>query len=173
MDDGTGRDTLRKVFITVVIVLGLGGLALAVNSVREVDAQGDVIEDRDDPGDVTVSGDDDLVAQQPPGASSGGPSAAEIVERTVPAEGAEILQQQQIGIEVGSPYRVTSLTIDRVPIDEANLIRRDEVNQVFFQPGEDLEFEAFPPGRVCAVADVEVAATGEPLRSVEWCFEVT
>jgi hypothetical protein len=44
---------------------------------------------------------------------------------------------------------------------------------VFFQPGEGLEFEAFPAGRVCAVAEVEQVTTGEPVRSVEWCFEVT
>ena len=121
----------------------------------------------------TLLPEDDLVANQPPGASAGGPSTAEIVERTIPAEGAEILQQQQIGIEVGAPFRVSTLTIDRVPIDEDNLIRRDEVNQVFYQPGEGLEFEVFPPGRVCAIAEVEQATTGEPVRSVEWCFEVT
>jgi hypothetical protein len=168
-----GRETLRRVVIAVAVVLGLGGLAVAGAAVREVDAEGDVIEQTDDPNDVAISGEQDLIDQQPPGAAGGGPSTAEIVERTIPAEGAEILQQQQIGIEVGSLYRVSTLTIDRTPIAEDNLIRRDELNQVFFQPGEGLEFEAFPAGRVCAVAEVEQVTTGEPVRSVEWCFEVT
>ena len=43
---------------------------------------------------------------------------------------------------------------------------------MFFQPGPDLVMETFPPGRVCAVAEVMDAATGEAVRSVEWCFEV-
>jgi hypothetical protein len=173
MTDGPRPNRLHQIVIAVVLVLGVGGLAIAVAAVREVDAEGDVIEERGDPSEVTITGDDDLIAQQPPGASSGGPSASEIVERTIPAEGAEILQQQQIGLEVGAPYRVSTLTIDRVPIAEENLIRRDEVNQVFYQPGDGLEFESFPPGRVCAIAEVEQATSGDPVRSVEWCFEVT
>ena len=169
----TGRDEARRLGMALAAVACLGLLALAVSANREVDATGDVIEERTDPNAVEVTGDDDLVAQQPPGGAAGGPATAELVEQTIPADGAEILQQQQIGIDLGNEYRVSRLVIDRVPIDEEHLIRRDELNQVFFQPSEDYEFEVFPPGRVCAVAEVERAATGEPVRSVEWCFEVT
>jgi hypothetical protein len=169
----TTRDKLRRLGIGLVVLACLGGLALAVAAVVEVDPTGEVIEETGDPDDVAISGDDDLIAQQPPGAAGEGPSQDEIVELTIPADGAEILQQQQIGIDLGNRYRVTRLTIDRVPIEEDHLIRRDEQNQVFFQPGEGLEFEVFPPGPVCAVAEVVRLATNEPVRSVEWCFEVT
>jgi hypothetical protein len=169
----TARDKVRRLAFALVVLACLGLLAAGVAAVREVDANGDVIEDRDDPNDVEITGDDDLVSQQPPGAAGGGPATAEIVEQTIPAEGAEILQQQQIGIDLGDEYRVTRLLIDRTLIEEDHLIRRDELSQVFFQPSEGYEFEAFPAGRVCAVAEVERAATGEPVRSVEWCFEVT
>ena len=169
----TRRDKVRRLILAFAVVACLGLIALGANAVREVDANGDVIAEQPDPNDVEITGDDDLVDQQPPGAAAGGPAAAEIVEQTIPADGAEILQQQQIGIDLGNAYRVSQLTIDRTPIEEDHLIRRDELNQVFYQPSEGFEFEAFPPGRVCAVADVELAATGEPVRSVEWCFEVT
>lgn len=173
-DAGTSaRDRLRRVGISVVIVAGLGGIALAGAAVREVDRQGDVILQRDDPNEVTITGDADDIALQPPGAASGGPSEADIVEQTIPAEGAQILQQQQIGIDLGNRYRVARLVVGGAVIDEEHLIRRDELSQVFFQPAEGYEFDAFPPGEVCAVAEVEQATTGEPVRSVEWCFEVT
>jgi hypothetical protein len=169
----TARDKARRVGIALVVVLCLGLIALAGAAVREVDQDGDVITERDDPNDVAITGDDDLVAQQPPGAAGGGPATAEIVEQTIPADGSEILQQQQIGIDLGNDYRVTRLLIDRTPIEEAHLIRRDELSQVFFQPSDGYEFEVFPAGRVCALAEVERATTGEAVRSVEWCFEVT
>lgn len=169
----TAKDKLRRLAIALFVLVCLTGLAIGASAVREVDEQGDVIEEGQDPDDVLITGDDDLIARQPPGTASGGPREADIVEQTIPSEGAEILQQQQIGIQVGNAYRVARLTIDRTLISEANLIRRDELNQVFYQPSEGLEFDQFPPGRVCAVAEVVAAISGEPVRSVEWCFEVT
>jgi len=169
----TTKDKLRRLGFALVVLVCLGGLGLAIAATVEVDDEGDAIVDRDDPDDVTISGDDSLIAQQPPNAVDEGPTESEIVEQTIPAEGSQILQQQQIGIDLGNAFRVSRLVIDRVPIDEDHLIRRDELNQVFFQPSEGYEFEVFPPGRVCAVADVVRAADNEPVRSVEWCFEVT
>lgn len=169
----TAKDKLRRLAIALFVLVCLTGIVIGASAVREVDEQGDVIEESGDPDDVVISGDDDLIAQQPPDAAVGGPGEADIVEQTIPAEGAEILQQQQIGIEVGNAYRVARLTIDRTPISEENLIRRDELNQVFYQPAEGLEFEQFPAGRVCAVAEVVEVINDEPVRTVEWCFEVT
>lgn len=165
---------LRRLGFGLFVLVCIAGIAIGVAATREVDSQGDVVLEERDPDDVEISGDESLVEQQPPGAASGGPSEDEIVEQTIPSEGAEILQQQQIGIDLGNAYRVSRLVIDRTPIDEDNLIRRDELSQVFYQPAEGLEFEAFPPGRVCAVAEVVLALNpSESIRSVEWCFEVT
>ena len=170
----TTRDKLRRLGIALFAVVCIGGLALGVNSVREVDSDGDVIEERNDPNDVAISGDSDLIAQQPPGVASGGPSEAEIVEQTIPAEGAEILRQAQIGIDLGDVFDVVRLSINGTTLPEAELIRRPELNQIFFQPSEDFTFEALPSGRVCAVAEVvRVSERDQILRSVEWCFEVT
>ena len=172
MAELTARDKLRRVAIALFVLVCLGGIALAAVATREVDDQGDVITERDDPSDVAVSGDESLAPTTSPSDGSR-PSEDEIVEQTIPSEGAEILQQQQIGIDLGNAYRVSRLLIQRTPIQEANLTRRDELNQVFYQPAEGREFDVFPPGRVCAVADVVEVLTGDPVRSVEWCFEVT
>jgi hypothetical protein len=164
---------LQRLAASIVVLLGLAGLAIAVAATQEVDDEGNALTEGGDPADVEITGDDDLVAQQPPGASSDGPGEAEIVEQTYPAEDAQILQQQQIGIDLGDQYRVTRLFVAGTLIAEEHLIRRDALNQVFFQPGDDLEFDAFPAGRVCASAEVERLLTGEVVRQVEWCFEVT
>jgi hypothetical protein len=158
--------------ITLVIVACLCGLALGASQVRRIDADGNEVPEGQDASEVDVSGDDDLIEQLPPGGADPGVSLEEVVEQTFPAEGAQVLQQQQIGIDLGGTYRASRLVVDRRVIPEDELIRRDELGQVFFQPGPDLVIEAFPPGRVCAVAEVVDAATGEPARSVEWCFEV-
>jgi hypothetical protein len=168
----TRQDKMRRLGISLLIVACLGGIVLAGSQVRRIDPEGNEVAEEQDLAEVDVTGDDDLIAQQPPGAADPGVSREEVVEQTFPAEGAQVLQQQQIGIDLGGTYRVSRLVVDRRPIPEDELIRRDELGQVFFQPGEGLVIETFPPGRVCAVAEVIDAATGEQVRSVEWCFEV-
>lgn len=168
----TRQDKMRRLGITLLIVACLGGLALAASEVRRIDAEGNEVPEGQDLDDIDVTGDDDLIAQQPPGAADPGVPLEEVVEQTFPAQDAQVLLQQQIGIDLGGTYRVSRLVVDRQLIPEDELIRRDELGQVFFQPGDGLVIESFSPGRVCAVAEVVDAATGEPVRSVEWCFEV-
>jgi hypothetical protein len=168
----TTQDKMRRLGISLLIVACLGGLALAASEVRRIDPSGNEVPESQDPDDVEVTGDDDLVAEQPPGGAEPDVPRADVVEQTFPAEGAQVLQQQQIGIDLGATYRVSALVVDRQLIPEEQLIRRDELNQVFFQPGPDQAIETFPAGRVCAVAEVVDAVSGERVRSVEWCFEV-
>ena len=168
----TSQDKMRRMGITLLIVACLAGLALAGSQVRRIDPEGNEVAEGQDVEDVDITGDDDLIAQQPPGAADSDVPREAVVEQTFPAQDAQVLQQQQIGIDLGGTYRVSRLVVDRQLIPEEELIRRDELGQVFFQPGEDLVLETFPAGRVCAVAEVMDAATGEDVRSVEWCFEV-
>lgn len=167
------NERLKRTGIVVFVVVCLYGLFYATTRTREVDANGDVIT-REAAGDVTITGDDDLIAQLPPVPVADLPSEAEVVEQTFPADGAEILQQQQIGIDLGDVFRVASLSIDGTLLPERELIRRDELNQAFFQPSDGFTFETLPQGRVCARADVVRSVEPETvIRSVEWCFEVT
>lgn len=168
----TSRDKARRLGISLVVVACLGGLALAGSQVRRIDPDGNEVPEAPDHEGVGISGDEDLIAQLPPGGADTEVSRDDLIEQTFPAEGAQVLQQQQIGIDLGGTYRVARLVVDRQAIPEDQLTRRDELGQVFFQPGPDLVIETFPAGRVCAVAEVVDAATGEEVRSVEWCFEV-
>lgn len=168
------RDKVRRLLIGLAVVVCAAVVVVGAASVREVDSEGDVIEERDDPNEVEISGDSSLVAEHPPGAALGGPSESEIVEQTIPAEGAEILRQAQIGIDLGAVYDVRSLSVQGVAVPEEELIRRPELNQVFFQPAEGFTFESLPAGRVCARADVvRLSEPDDVIRAVEWCFEVT
>jgi hypothetical protein len=160
--------------LVVLFVLAcLGGIAWGASHVREVDENGDVVADGGSPADVEITGDEELVSGAttlPPGL----PSEEDVIEQTFPSESAEILQQQQIGIDLGSAYWVVNLYVDRTLIPEGEVTRRNELNQAFFTPGEDRTFDVLPPGRVCAQADIaDIQRRDTVVRQVEWCFEVT
>lgn len=168
----TGRDKLRRTAIVLFVIACLAGIGWGASHVREVDANGDVITETD-VGDVEITGDGDLLPS--PGQTGGNvPSQDEVVERTFPSEGAEILQQQQIGIDLGDTYRVRDFYVQGTLLEAGQITRRDELNQAFFQPGDDTPFEVLPAGRVCARVDVvRIPDLENVVRTVEWCFEVT
>ena len=169
----TARDKLRRMLIVLFVLGCLAGIGWGASHVREVDENGDVIAEGGDPADVEITGDEDLIDGQttvPPGT----PSEDEVVEQTFPSEAAEILQQQQIGLDLGSAYWVVELYVNRTLIPTAEVTRRNELNQAFYTPGEGRTFEVLPPGRVCAQADIaEIHDRDTVVRQVEWCFEVT
>lgn len=170
----TPKDKLRRLGIGLFVAACLAIIAAGAWRAKEVDANGDTIVNGVDPNTVEISGDPELVAEQPPGVAGGGPSEEEIVEQTMPAANAEILQQEQIGIDLGDRFNAVSLAINGTVLPESELNRRPELNQVFFSPGEGRTFETLPAGRVCATATVErISDPGDVVRSVEWCFEVT
>lgn len=167
----TPRVRLKRMLIVLFVLACLSLIGWGCSQVRQVDANGDVIEEGADPGDVEITGDEDLIAgltTVPPG-----PSESEVVEQTFPSEGAQILQQQQVGVDLGPGYRVVDLYVNRTLIPRSELTRRDELNQAFFTPGDDRTFEELPPGRLCAQADIAaIDDLTTVVRQVEWCFEV-
>lgn len=175
MSNRTVADNLRRTAIVLFVLVCLAGLLYACDQTRSVDANGDIVTEEQDPADVVISGDEDLIDELPPMPGGGnGPPVAEIVEQTFPAEAAEILQQQQIGVDLGDAYYPERFYVQGTQLPEEELIRRDELNQVFFQPSEGSTFEVLPPGRVCARVDVvRTVARDDLVRTVEWCFEVT
>ena len=168
----TTKDKLRRTAIVLFVLVCLGGIGWGASHVREVDANGDVITETD-PAEVEITGDDELLPS-PEEQAADVPSQDEVVEQTFPAEGAEILQQQQIGIDLGGSYRVKDFYVQGTLLEADHVTRRDELNQAFFQPGDDTPFEVLPAGRVCARVDVvRIPDLENVVRSVEWCFEVT
>jgi hypothetical protein len=168
----TTKEKLRRTVLVLFVLACLVGIGWGASHVREVDENGDVISEQDVAG-VEITGDEGLLPARDEDAGDV-PSEDELVEQTIPSEGAEILQQQQIGIDLGSAYRVEAFYVEGTLLAENDLTRREELNQVFFQPGDGTPFEVLPAGRVCARVDVaRIADRADIVRSVEWCFEVT
>ncbi len=114
----------------------------------------------DSPGNVSISGND-------------------AIEAIIPAEGAEVLQQQSVGVDLSPPYRVTSMII--APTDDRSsgvdvTTQVDEMgglNQFVFSPAEGKLIEALSPDTNCVfVVYVEISRPNDP-ATVDWCFEVT
>ena len=169
----TTQDKLRRTAIVLLVLACLAGLGVAVSRTREVDANGDPIAREQDPSGVAESGDSEILATVPPLPDPNAPDIDDIVEQLYPARDSEALQQQQVGIDLGPTYTGV-LVLNGVEIPEEQLQRRPELNQVFFQPGDDLAVEELTPGRNCVTALVWSATeTRENSRAVNWCFEVT
>jgi hypothetical protein len=169
----TTQDKLRRTAIVLLVLACLAGLGLAVSRTREVDANGDPIAREQDPAGVAESGDSQILATVPPLPDPNAPDIDDIVEQLYPARDSEALQQQQVGIDLGPTYTGV-LVLNGVEIPEEQLQRRPELNQVFFQPGDDLAIEELTPGRNCVTALVwRATETRENSRAINWCFEVT
>lgn len=99
----------------------------------------------------------------------------DVVEHVIPADGAHVLHQTEIGIDLAAGYEGTlGVNGTPIPTDELRLV--PEQNQVFFLPGPDKVFEALPTGRNCVTALVWKSSVGQGKGSdlsFQWCFDVT
>lgn len=165
----TAADKLRRTGIALLVVACAGGLTAAGLRTREVDDNGDAIVESGDPCEVTVSGEGaDLPACDPEREPE-----ASVVEQLFPADGAEALQQVQVGVDLGPAY-TGSLYIDGVEVPEEQLVRVEALNQIFFSPGDGQLIDEWRPGRNCVRAIVWPIVEGRAeSRDVDWCFEVT
>ena len=99
----------------------------------------------------------------------------DVVERVVPRQGAEVLRQVEIGIDLATGYEAgLILNGTAIPTDELRLV--PEQNQVFFAPAPGRSFESLPSGQNCVTAIVWKSADGPGTPSdltFQWCFDVT
>ena len=98
----------------------------------------------------------------------------DVVERVVPRQGAEVLRQVEIGIDLAAGYEAgLILNGTAIPTDELRLV--PEQNQVWFAPGPGRTFETLPTGQSCVTAVVHKSADGPGDRDLtfQWCFDVT
>ena len=169
MGELTAADKRRRLLVALLVIACLGGIAVAINATREVDADGDVIAEGANPCEVLISGEDvDAPACDPSDDTLG-----EIVEQLFPPADSEALQQVQVGIDLGNRYTGV-LVVDGVEVPPDQLVRQDALNQVFFSPGDGQVVEQWGPGRNCVRAIVWPIAEGrDESRTVDWCFEVT
>ncbi len=99
----------------------------------------------------------------------------DVVEHLVPADGAQVLHQAEVGIDLAPGYE-GALVIDGTPIPDEELRVVAQQNQVFYAPGPDRTFEALPSGRNCVTAIVWRSSAGRGTAddlTFQWCFDVT
>lgn len=98
----------------------------------------------------------------------------EVVEHLYPRNGAEVLRQVEVGIDLAGGYEAALMVNDTaIPTDELRIV--PEQNQVFFTPGEGKVLERLPAGPTCVTATVWRSADGPGVDdlSYRWCFDVT
>ena len=106
---------------------------------------------------------------EPPILESGPP---DIVELLQPTSGAQVLRQAQIGIDL-APAWTGVLIVNGTEIPESQLLRRPELNQIFFSPVEGAVIENLPAGRNCVTAEIwRVELSRADSRDINWCFQV-
>lgn len=165
----TTSDKLRRTGIALLVVACAGGLAVAGFATREVDANGDAVVETGDPCAVEISGEGDELPECDP---EGAPPA-EVVEQLFPPADSEALQQVQVGVDLGPRYTGV-LVVAGEEVPESQLVRQEELNQVFFSPGDEQVLEEWGPGRNCVQAIVWPILEGRSAsRTIDWCFEVT
>ena len=108
--------------------------------------------------------------------------ASEAVEQLIPAPNDVVLQQDEVGVDLKAGWLATlSIGAVRIPEDQVNCriecpatdIGVDPQNRFIFTPGDGLEIEELPTGRVCAAAHVwRVDETPAEGQNVAWCFRV-
>ena len=165
----TRQDKARRLGIALLVIACVGGVAVAVASTREVDADGDTVLESGDPCEVVLSGD----GVDAPACNPDREAVDDIVEQLFPARDSEALQQVQVGIDLGARFTGV-LVVDGTEVPESQLVRRPALNEVFFSPGEGQVVEEWEPGRNCVRAIVWPIVEGRAeSRTIDWCFEVT
>ena len=96
------------------------------------------------------------------------------VERLVPADGSPVaVRQSEVGIDL-APGWTGILRVNGLEIPEDQLRRVEAQNEVYFQPGEEKEIEAFQPGTIVVEAEIWRTATEtrDDARTITWRFGV-
>ncbi len=97
-----------------------------------------------------------------------------VVEHLIPRNGAEVLRQAELGVDLAPGYEGTLIVNGtEIPSDQLRLV--PEQHQVFFTPGEGKVIEELPAGRTCVVALAWRSAVGRGPddERTRWCFDVT
>lgn len=101
------------------------------------------------------------------------------IERRIPGDGDEVLQQQPVGIDLAPSYELTSLVIhpNRQLSDGVEVLSEVQhstgLNQYLFSPGSGRLIESLSADTNCVVASFVLIARRDEVSTVAWCFEVS
>ncbi len=138
--------TVRRLLITVVVVIGIAGIGFALSLVNT-----------DDPSEEVV------VSESSP------------VEALIPPEGSEILRQDAIGVDLRPGWTGTLVVNDQeIPQDQLDIDNLESLGQILYTAGDGKVIEQFDGGQNCATAVIwRVEESRADSRTVSWCFNVT
>lgn len=103
------------------------------------------------------------------------------VVRVSPEPGALVLRQSSVSVTLAPDFNLATDNVDGmaiaangatvgIPVDELQILPGQ--NQYSFAPGPGRQFSELPVGRVCAVVQIQRAATpGTPPTPFSWCFQ--
>ena len=101
------------------------------------------------------------------------------IDRIIPNRGDEVLQQQTVGIDLASGYRLVRLTISpdeacRFPVDVTSQVRHVEgLQQYLFTPNPGQLVEQLAADSNCAIATFEEIANPGTTQQIDWTFTVS
>ena len=156
---GLAYPTRTKVIVVAVLAVAIGFIVLAGLTTSDSD------------GGVAVSGGD---AQ---GQDASGAPPTDGVERVFPRDGAEILGQERIGIDLAPGWTGELMLVkeggEALTLPEDELLR-DELDQILYQPGPDMTVERLS-GEYCLAATIWDRTRGRDAsqRVETWCFSAT
>jgi hypothetical protein len=94
------------------------------------------------------------------------------IEQFIPAEGAQLVQQAPIGIDLAPGYSGT-LALNGVAIPEDELDTTPALNLVRFTPGPGKQVERYDEGPNCVLATFWLISDGPGVATSRyWCFTV-
>ena len=95
---------------------------------------------------------------------------SEAIDALVPSEGADVLRQSTVGIDLATGYQA-QLAVNGVTIPPDQITGDQGLNQYFFSPGPGQVLESLHGGQNCVIATYWPAAEGpEQGQTVRWCF---
>ncbi|MDZ7678966.1 MAG: hypothetical protein U5K29_10485 [Acidimicrobiales bacterium] len=95
---------------------------------------------------------------------------SDAVDALVPDEGADVLRQSTVGIDVGTGYQAR-LVINGTTVPDDQLAGDQGLGQYFFTPGPGQVLESLHGGQNCIIATYWLAAEGpEQGQTTRWCF---
>jgi hypothetical protein len=95
---------------------------------------------------------------------------SEAIDAFVPNQGADVLRQSTVGIDVADGYQAR-LVVNGVNIPDDQLSGDRGLGQYFFTPGPGLVLESLSGGQNCVLATYWLAAESPDRgQTVRWCF---
>jgi hypothetical protein len=95
---------------------------------------------------------------------------SEAIDAFVPTEGANVLRQSTVGIDLTDGY-LAELVVNGRFIPEDQLTGDRGLGQFYFSPGPDRVLESLAGGQNCVIATYWKAALGrDTAQTVRWCF---